>query len=138
MPSSPPPEAPSSPPPLEVSLSSPQPNTQVEDIEEKNEPLVSFDDETSSEVLLMLPEDTESELQQMMEDTSRRIDKMETEPAADDQIVTGDLLGFDPFPATDAQPNILAERCDDTTDISDVTELPKTVETDDLLNLGED
>ncbi len=78
----------------------------MEDIEEKDDPLVSFDEQTSSDVLMMLPEDIESELQQMMDDTSRRIDNMETKPVAEDRVITGDLLGFEPSLETATQPNI--------------------------------
>ena len=91
----------------------------MEDIEESDEPLVSFDAQaTSDDVLLMLPEDNDTEIQQLVDDAAQRIERMEGETTSsmavkqDSEVVGNpslggdDLLsfGYDPLPEKASQP----------------------------------
>ena len=79
----------------------------------QDDSLVSFgDEEATADVLEMLPEDTDRDLQKMIDDTNQRLDNLvpleqADQPTASGEPLIGDLLGDSdgfPQPAIDAAP----------------------------------
>ena len=77
---------------------SPPPTAADEEEGAQDDSLVTFDaEETTADVLEMLPEDTNRDIQKMIDDTAQRLDNLETpeqgQPTASEEPPIADLLG---------------------------------------------